>query len=124
MSRIKKVNYMSVRTTSKLAYSGVQASGNTAAQRDQILDYLYTEETAKSLREIQGFTGIDINAVSGRCNELKKDNKLFEYPRRKCTITGRLVVPLSPYPNIDAGGQGNLFSKKQTDREYKGPHSY
>ena len=117
---------MSVRTTSKLAYSGVQASGSTAAQRDQILDFLYAESGPRSLREIQGFTGIDINAVSGRCNELKKDSKLYEYPRRKCSITGRLVVPLSPYSNIDSDGQGVLFNDKETKQslEIKGPHNY
>jgi len=115
---------MSVRTTSKIAYSGVQASGSTAVQRDQILDFLYSESGPRSLREIQGFTGIDINAVSGRCNELKKDSKLYEYPRRKCSITGRLVVPLSPYPKNDPDGQGVMFNETETRPRYKGPHHY
>ena len=101
---------MGVRSTSKQAYSQIQGSGVTTAQRQQILEYLYAEAAPRTLREIQEFTLIDINAVSGRCNELKKAGTLFEHPKRKCTITGRLVTPLSPDQPLDLDGQCALFT--------------
>jgi len=36
-----------------------------------------------------------INAVSGRCNGLKKKNWMVECEKRKCTITGKTIKPLA-----------------------------
>jgi len=83
---------MGVRSTSKQAYSQIQGSGVTIAQREQILEYLYAEDTPRTLREIQEFTLIDINVVSGRCNELKKAGTLFEHPKRKCTLSSSVLA--------------------------------
>ena len=113
---------MGVRSTSKQAYSQIQGSGVTTAQREQILEYLYAEDTPRTLREIQKFTLIDINAVSGRCNELKKAGTLYEHPKRKCTITGRLVTPVYPEKPFDPDGQGALFTGSETKPMYRNPH--
>ena len=113
---------MGVRSTSKQAYSQVRGSGLTTAQREQILEYLYAEEAPRTLREIQEFTLIDINAVSGRCNELKRAGTLYEHPKRKCTITGRLVTPVSPERPFDPDGQGTLFAGSETKPQYRHPH--
>ena len=115
---------MGVRSTSKQAYSQVQESGLTTAQREQILEYLSAEDSPRTLREIQEFTLIDINAVSGRCNEMKKTGSLFEHPKRKCSITGRLVTPLSPEKPFDLDGQGALFTGSEIKPRYRSPHHY
>ena len=47
-----------------------------------------------SLREIEQITGIDINAVSGRVNDLKKGGHLKTIEKRKCTVTNRLISPV------------------------------
>jgi len=75
-----------------------------------------------TMREIQKATGIDINAVSGRCNELKRDKRLFEYPKRKCSETGRLVIPLHPIKPTDPDGQVFLFAKEETRARLVPPH--
>lgn len=85
---------MSVQTTSKIAYKDISEDGTTGNQSRRILDVVNTG--GSSLREISKRTGIDINAVSGRVNELKKKGVLFPALRRKCSITGRLVTPVSP----------------------------
>lgn len=87
--------------TSKKAYKEINDEGIASSQKDVILkavqDYnlLHIEkENGLSLREISKFTGYDINAVSGRVNQLKKDLKLKETDKRKCTISGRLINPV------------------------------
>ena len=47
-----------------------------------------------TLKEISRFIGIEINAVSGRVNELKKQGLITECPKRPCSITKRLVTPV------------------------------
>jgi len=83
-----------MRTTSKIAYKEISEDGTRNRQKQNILTCLYFSIMPMSLREIQKETGYDINAISGRCAELKKDNKIFEFPKRKCSITGRLVTPV------------------------------
>jgi len=39
-------------------------------------------------------TGIAINAVSGRCNGLKKKGVLQCTEKRKCSITNKTIKPL------------------------------
>ena len=51
-------------------------------------------DTDYSLQEISAKTGIPINAVSGRCNELKKSNYIEETDKRKCSITKRTINPV------------------------------
>ena len=48
-----------------------------------------------SLKEISRQTGFEINAVSGRVNELKKDDLVKECTKRRCRITGRLITPVT-----------------------------
>lgn len=47
-----------------------------------------------SLREIAAMTRLQINAVSGRVNELKKLGLLVEGPTRRCTVTGSTITPV------------------------------
>jgi len=113
---------MPVRSTSRDSLSAMVRHGKVSAQHKKILDYLSEASSAMTMREIQRATGIDINAVSGRCNELKRTNRLFEYPKRKCSVTDRLVIPLHPNNPTDPGGQGHLFAKSETQARPLPPH--
>ena len=84
---------MSVRDTSKETYQDIAASGLIGQQAQSILDAM-DRETDYSLQEISAKTGIPINAVSGRCNELKKAYYLEETDKRRCSITKRTIHPL------------------------------
>ena len=91
---------MSVRNTSKKAYKEINEDGTDYSQYDHIMIIVNSLQSnykgwGMSLREISKFSGIEINAVSGRVNELKKQKKLHEMPRRKCSITKRLITPVS-----------------------------
>jgi len=82
-----------VADTSAIAYRELVESGRHGTQVRQILDLLDGSDPM-TLREIQKKTGMDINAVSGRVNDLKKQGLLFEWHKRKCSVTGRLVTPV------------------------------
>jgi predicted ArsR family transcriptional regulator len=82
-----------VRDTSFEAYDFVRALGITGAQRERIAVYLYRRDS-RTRQEISKGTGITINAVCGRVNELVKDYKLEEEAPRTCSITGRQAHPL------------------------------
>ena len=92
---------MSVRTTSKIAYKEIKENSTATKQSEIIFDVvkdMFKNEGANmSLREIQAITSFDINAVSGRVNDLKKDELVREDKKRKCKVTGRLITPVRPY---------------------------
>ena len=83
------------RITSQLAYNELKHSGHHKNQKDIIADLLIYYPDGLSLREICDKTGFDINAVSGRVNDLKKTNILDEMPKRKCSITNRTIIPVT-----------------------------
>ena len=87
---------MPVTTTSRIAYKDINESGLSKNQKDTIYDIVNGDNTGKgmSLKEISAFSGIEINAVSGRVNDLKKDNRLETTTKRKCRITNRLINPV------------------------------
>ena len=47
-----------------------------------------------SLQEICDKTNFQINAVSGRVNDLKKSNQVVEASTRKCSITHKTITPV------------------------------
>jgi DNA-binding IclR family transcriptional regulator len=65
-------------------------------QEDKILQCVsksaFTDDM--TLKEISRLTGLEINAVSGRVNGLKKSGKLKEAQKRRCRVTGRFVTPV------------------------------
>ncbi len=86
--------------TSKLAYKQLNESGIGKTQKSKIL-YLvrnHYQNTKKglSLREISNMTNFEINAVSGRVNDLKKDGLLETTEKRKCSYTGAMIAPVIP----------------------------
>ena len=82
------------RTTSRIAYNQINASGIASTQKERILNYIKGRKDS-SLREIQRDVGMDINAVSGRVNDLKSEGELEERNKRKCSITNRLITPVA-----------------------------
>ena len=91
--------------TSRLAYKQINEEGTSESQKETILSvvhraFLNPVKRGISLREISLRTGIDINAVSGRVNDLKKDGKLQTTVKRKCTITDRLIAPVIPTQDL------------------------
>ncbi len=84
------------RMTSTLAYRDIKNSGKRDTQVGQILNCLQHQElsTDLTLKEISRLTGLEINAVSGRVNGMKRDGLVSEAPKRQCRVTGRWVTPV------------------------------
>tara|TARA_R100000655_G_scaffold98925_1_gene142498 strand:- start:221 stop:490 length:270 start_codon:yes stop_codon:yes gene_type:complete len=83
-----------VRTTSIIAYNDLKSSGKQPTQKQIILNTLRDNKTPMSLQEICDRTNFQINAVSGRVNDLKKANQVVEAPTRKCSITRKTITPV------------------------------
>ena len=83
-----------VRNTSIIAYNDLKNSGKQPTQNQLILNALKKNVRPMSLQEICDITNMQINAVSGRVNDLKKANQVVEAPTRKCTITRKTITPV------------------------------
>lgn len=83
-----------VREASIAAYREMSDSGKLGKQAQTILGAMRAGSDY-SLQELSRLTGIAINAISGRCNDMKKVGVLVESAVRKCSITGRSVHPVS-----------------------------
>jgi hypothetical protein len=82
-----------VRATSKEAYADLKDEGTLAEQEYKIIKSM-KHGWNYSLQELSTLTGIQINAVSGRVNGLKKRGWLVECEKRPCSITGRKIQPV------------------------------
>lgn len=83
-----------VAETSLIAYHGIRRDGTLSKQQAAIMAVIRYKRDY-SLQEIARETGMPINVVSGRVNELKADRWLVEaLVKRKCSITGRLIQPV------------------------------
>jgi predicted transcriptional regulator len=88
------------RLTSRVAYKQINKDGTAKSQTKIILDLINDLSNVDkgfglSLKEIARQTGFEINAVSGRVNELKKNELVKECNKRRCRITGRLITPVT-----------------------------
>ena len=84
------------RMTSTLAFRDIKNSGKSDTQVGQILNCLKDQElsTDLTLKEISRLTGLEVNAVSGRVNGMKRNGLVSEAPKRQCRVTGRWVTPV------------------------------
>ena len=103
-----------VTQTSKLAYRELNEEGVGDTQKEKILDvvssYFYNYDKGLSNREISNLTGFEINAVSGRVNDLKKDGLIEEAEKKKDKQTNKLVQTVIPkISNKENKDQFNLF---------------
>ena len=87
---------MTARNTSRTSFNDLINSGNARTQVEQILAVLKSEPKIKdlTLKEISRMTGLEINAVSGRVNQMKKQGLVTEQCKRTCRISGRTVTPI------------------------------
>ena len=81
------------------AYFAHRDSGRLGTQQQKVMDRIEASNRRHgrhdfSLREIAAITGMEINAVSGRVNELKRIGLLVEAAPRKCRVTGRTITPV------------------------------
>lgn len=76
-----------VRDTSLDAYFYIRGNGTDLNQRGKIYDVL-RRWSSLTRQEIVQKTGIPINAVCGRVNEMIRDGWVNEVGRRECTVTG------------------------------------
>ena len=104
-----------IRKTSKSAYDHNKKSGISGSQKRELFDLVDRMTNGRSsygvtLKELSRESGLEINAVSGRINDLKKEGMIAECSKRKCSITNRTVVPVTigdgdvggtSYPNIN-----------------------
>ena len=86
------------RVTSRIAYRDINNNGTLMSQKDTIfsaINMITDKDFGISLKELSRQTGLEINAVAGRVNELKKEEFIKECNKRKCRITGRLITPVT-----------------------------
>lgn len=83
-----------VRPSSVDAYCELIESGRGDTQIARIYEFLLSR-APMSLREIQKGLAIDINAVSGRVNRMKKKGLLEECKKRRCRESGKLIIPVT-----------------------------
>lgn len=95
-----QVSHTSIRT-----YRDIKKDGTLSARQRQIMAVVRPFPADYSLQELAKLTGLPINVVSGRVNELREDSgELERAPARACKITGRTIRPVRrPHP------QGALF---------------
>lgn len=82
-----------VSDTSIECYHAIRGEGKLGKQQSEVLEAI-RKGRDYSLQEISKLTGLAINAVSGRVNELKESGALEQAETRKCSITGRTVRPV------------------------------
>ena len=86
---------MTIRQTSIKAYSEITQENKAQRQIDIIMDVLLATKTPLTGRQIQQKTDLDINAVSGRLNDMKQTGAVIECGKVKCPITKRTVTPVT-----------------------------
>jgi hypothetical protein len=99
-----------VRETSLAAHDDLQAHGKLELRERQIVKFMEDERSLNpdfTRLEISHYAEIPVNSVAGRVNSLIKKKVLFELPRRKCHISGRMVYPVALVPK-----QLNLIGEK------------
>lgn len=85
---------MTATATSRKAYHEITEEGRISRQERIILNVMWPGSDF-SLQELVKLSGVQINAVAGRVNHLKKIGAVVVTAPRKCSITGRTVMPVS-----------------------------
>jgi len=84
-----------IATTSRKAYKEINQEGTVNTQKNNIMrvvtEYYNMHGVGMSLREICAITEHEINAVSGRVNDLKKEGKLTTFNKKKCPYSKRTI---------------------------------
>ena len=73
-----------------MAYNEVQSTSKDITQAQDILSHIIPGYDY-SRQELKQLTGLEINSVCGRVNELLKAGKLEQGEIRACNVTGRTI---------------------------------
>lgn len=84
---------MSVAAPSRQAYREIQREGVLGQRQAQVLAAIEPGRDY-SLTELVKLTGLPVNVISGRCNELRAAGRLVLAPARRCSVTGRTIHPV------------------------------
>lgn len=88
------------------AYDAHRRSGNSARQRNLILEFITLRGGDWSIGELANALGLQKSTVSARCNELLNETRqAVEKPRRKDRLSGITIRPIG----LPVVGQGRLF---------------
>src|SRR5207253_445601 len=92
--------HTAVADTSIRAYRKAKQAGTLGERQRQILEAMAPYPADYSLQELVKKTGLPVNVVSGRMNELREKLCLVERaPSRACTVTGETIRPhRRPHP--------------------------
>ena len=84
-----------VTTTSREAYRDIHKTFKAKTHQMVIMD-IFNGDTSRylSAKEISRETGIEINSVTGRVNELMELGKLDSFGTKTCSVTRRRVRAL------------------------------
>lgn len=85
---------MTVKQTSWSAYQDVLRGGVAKTQAEQVLQVLNFQQGPVSRASLSKLTGISINAICGRVNELLAAEVIYVAEVSKCEVTGRSVEKL------------------------------
>jgi len=83
-----------IRKTTLDAYFYIRGNGIDLNQKGALVEILFSNAAPLTRVELSELTGIRINAVSGRINELINDGYVAEALKRDCTITHMSVNPV------------------------------
>ena len=87
-----------VRETSLEAHRKLKSSGKLTAQQEVVMTWMRNLIGDATRSEIERGTGLKINAVCGRVNELIALGELRETRKRRCRVTGETVNALAVAP--------------------------
>jgi len=94
--------HTAVAHTSIRQYDRMRSTGELGRVQQEIMDAIGAHPRDYSLQELSQATGLAINTVSGRVNELRKAGQLELAPARACKVTGRTIRPVRrPHPQRD-----------------------
>ena len=83
-----------MRDTSLEAYQELAMSGELHTKAAKVYAYLKNRSSSETRSQIAQGTGITINCVCGRVNELVKAGYLIEGMKTKCPVTGSQAYTL------------------------------
>jgi len=83
-----------MKDTSLEAYRKIAEDGTAETQRERVFSVLFNQGTDLTRAELARASGVRINAVCGRVNEMLRRSVVEELPRRACRITGFSAHPV------------------------------
>lgn len=93
---------MAVSENSKAIYKDILDEGLVGEQQIKVLDWL-AQNPRSTDKELSVASGMNINAVTGRRNELARLGLVHSIGKRECNVTGRMAMEwavANPRPSV------------------------